>query len=192
VETTELTVPGAGPDLKGLPLRPPGNFKRPSRFSWDSLKRMFRFWYLKLLRIRDNPHNVAMGLSLGVFVGCLPIIPLQTVTALVLAFLLRCSKLAAALGTWITNPLYAPFVYYGMYLLGRTIIPVGKKEFEPEELTLLNIVNLGWDFLLLMLAGGIVVGLVLAFLTYAVSVRMVYVYRRKRALRIKLKRSRPR
>ena len=189
METTELTVPGA---VRGdLPSSPPG-FKRPSRFSMYSLKRFFRFWYLKLLRIRESPHNVAMGLSLGVFVGCLPIIPLQTVAAVILAFFFKCSKIAAAIGTWITNPLYAPFVFYGMYLLGRAVIPVGKKEFEPEDLTLLNIVNLGWDFFLLMLAGGVIVGLTLAFLTYLVSVRMVYLYRQKRSLRIQLKRLRER
>lgn len=187
METTELTVPGAG--RGGLPSSPPG-FKRPSRFSGYSLKRFFRFWYLKLIRIRESPHNVAMGLSLGVFVGCLPIIPLQTVTALLLAFFFKCSKIAAAAGTWITNPLYAPFVYYGMYLLGRAVIPVGKKEFEPEDLTFVNIVNLGWDFFLLMFAGGIIIGLALAFLTYLVSVRMVYLYRSKRSLRMQLKRLR--
>jgi len=183
VETTELTVPGAG--RGGLNVSPPG-FKRPSRFSMQSLKRFFRFWYLKLLRIRESPHNVAMGLSLGVFVGCLPIMPLQTVVSVILAFFFKCSKIAAAIGTWITNPLYAPFVFYGMYVVGRAVIPVGKKEFDPEDLTLLNIVNLGWDFFLLMFAGGVLVGLALAFLTYLVSVRMVFLYRKKRSLRMQL------
>jgi len=163
-------------------------FSRP--YSWLSPRRFFRFWYLKLVRIRESPHSVAMGLSAGVFVGCLPIIPLQTVTALILAFFLRCSKIAAAAGTWITNPLYAPFVYYGMYLLGRAIIPVGKKEFEPEELTLLNIINLGWDFFLLMFLGGVAVGLILSFLTYAASIRLIHIYYRKRSLRLKLRRQR--
>lgn len=67
---------------------------------------------------------------------------------------------------------------------------MGKKEFEPEDLTFVNIVNLGWDFFLLMFAGGIIIGLALAFLTYLVSVRMVYLYRSKRSLRMQLKRLR--
>ncbi|WP_244147286.1 DUF2062 domain-containing protein [Desulfonatronovibrio hydrogenovorans] len=150
----------------------------PFRFS---LKRFTRYWYLKLSRIRESPHSVAMGLSVGVFVGCLPIIPFQTVVALGLAFAFRCNKIAAALGTWVTNPLYAPFVYYGLYLVGKMIIPVGRKEFDPEDLTLMNIVGIGWDFFGLMLFGGIVVGLVLSMSTYLASVRIIRSYHDRRA-----------
>lgn len=152
------------------------------------LKRFFRFWYLRITRIRENPHSIALGLSMGVFVGCLPIIPFQTVTALGLAFFFRCSKIAAALGTWITNPLYAPFVYYGLYLVGRMIIPIGKKEFDPEDLTLATLVNLGWDFFWLMFFGGVVVGLLLAFITYFLSVRVIRIYHDNRANRRRGKR----
>ncbi len=152
------------------------------------LKRFFRFWYLKITRLRENPHSIAMGLSIGVFVGCLPIIPFQTLTALGGAFFFRCSKIAAALGTWITNPLYAPFVYYGLYLVGRMIIPVGKKEFDPEDLTLSTLINIGWDFFLLMFFGGIVVGLVLSFVTYFLSVKLIKLYHNNRANRRRIKR----
>ncbi|RQD68116.1 MAG: DUF2062 domain-containing protein [Desulfonatronovibrio sp. MSAO_Bac4] len=131
--------------------------------------------------MRESPHSVAMGLSVGVFVGCLPIIPFQTVVALGLAFVIRCNKIAAAAGTWITNPLYAPFVYYGLYRIGKMIIPIGKKEFEPEDLTLMNIVAMGWDFFLLMMFGGIIVGLILSVITYMISVKAVKVYHDRRA-----------
>ncbi len=153
-----------------------------------SVKRFFRYWYLKVVRLRENPHSVALGLSTGVFVGCLPIIPLQTVVAVGFAFFIRCSKIAAALGTWITNPLYAPFVYYGLYLVGRMIIPTGKKEFEPEDLTLLNLINIGWDFFWLMFFGGVVVGMVLACCTYLLSVRIIRAFHNNRDNRRRVKR----
>lgn len=162
--------------------------KTSSGFS--RLKRFLRYTYLKITRIRENPHSIAMGLSVGVFVGCLPIIPFQTVTALGIAFSLRCSKIAAALGTWITNPLYAPFVYYGLYLVGRMIIPLGRKEFEPEDLTIQTLINIGWDFFWLMFFGGVAVGLVLSFTTYFLSVKLVKVYHDNRAERRRLKRLR--
>ncbi len=152
------------------------------------LKRFFRFWYLKITRIRENPHSIALGLSMGVFVGCLPIIPFQTLTALGFAFFFRCSKIAAALGTWITNPLYAPFVYYGLYLVGRMIIPIGKKQFDPEDLTLATLINLGWDFFWLMFFGGLVVGLALSFTTYFLSVRIIRIFHNNRAKRRRVKR----
>ncbi|HCO12075.1 MAG TPA: DUF2062 domain-containing protein, partial [Desulfonauticus sp.] len=61
------------------------------------LKRYVRYWYLRILRIRAHPHKVALGLALGVFVGFLPIVPFQIVTAVSLAFLVKGNKLAAAL-----------------------------------------------------------------------------------------------
>lgn len=152
------------------------------------LKRFFRYWYLKIIRLRENPHSIALGLSLGVFVGCLPIIPFQTLTALGFAFFFRCSKIAAALGTWITNPLYAPFVYYGLYLVGRRIIPVGKKEFDPEDLTLPTLINIGWDFFWLMFFGGLIVGVILAFITYFLAVRIIRIYHNNRANRRRIRR----
>ena len=152
------------------------------------LKRFFRYWYLKIIRLRENPHSIALGLSLGVFVGCLPIIPFQTLTALGFAFFFRCSKIAAALGTWITNPLYAPFVYYGLYLVGRRIIPVGKKEFDPEDLTLPTLINIGWDFFWLMFFGGLIVGVILAFITYFLAVKIIRIYHNNRANRRRIRR----
>ncbi len=157
-------------------------------FFSTKLKRFFRYWYLKVARIRENPHSVALGLSVGVFVGCLPIIPFQTLTALGLAFFFRCSKIAAALGTWITNPLYAPFVYYGLYLVGRMIIPLGKKEFDPEDLTLATLINIGWDFFWLMFFGGLVVGIVLSFITYFLSVKIMNIFQNNRDNRRRIKR----
>lgn len=157
-------------------------------FLSSRLKRFFRYWYLKIIRLRENPHSIALGLSLGVFVGCLPIIPFQTLTALGFAFFFRCSKIAAALGTWITNPLYAPFVYYGLYLVGRRIIPVGKKEFDPEDLTLPTLINIGWDFFWLMFFGGLIVGVILAFITYFLAVKIIRIYHNNRANRRRIRR----
>jgi uncharacterized protein (DUF2062 family) len=50
-------------------------------------------------------------MAIGIFVSIMPIIPLQTVVAVALAFLVRGSKSAAVLGTWLSNPLTIPVVY---------------------------------------------------------------------------------
>ncbi|MFW5730184.1 MAG: DUF2062 domain-containing protein [Desulfonatronovibrionaceae bacterium] len=152
-----------------------------------ALGRVFRYWQIRFLRIRESPHSVSMGLAIGVFTGCLPIIPFQTAAALALAFLFRCSKITAALGTWITNPLYAPFVYYGLYQVGRMIIPAGRRQFDADELTLCNLLDLGWDFFWLMFSGGLMVGTILAVLVYTASIRMVRFWHDKRARALKLK-----
>lgn len=65
-----------------------------------------------------TPHGVAIGLACGVFFGIL--IPFgQMLVAILAAALLRGNLFLAAVGTLVTNPLTAPFVYWGAHRLGR-------------------------------------------------------------------------
>ncbi len=64
---SELSFPGPDGRSNGSPAGP-GNLKKPAGISGYSLRRFFRFWYLKLLRIRESPHSVAVPGSIrGLF-----------------------------------------------------------------------------------------------------------------------------
>ncbi|MFS8808493.1 DUF2062 domain-containing protein, partial [Synechococcus sp. R6-10] len=76
-----------------------------------SWKRWLRYLYLRLLRLQSSPKEIARGLAVGVFAGCFPIFGFQTLAALVLAVPFRGNKLAAAAGTWVSNP----FTYVPIY-----------------------------------------------------------------------------
>ena len=80
--------------------------------------RLIRRDYLQWVSLEGDPNNLALGIALGVFAGVMPVIPFQTVLALTLALLFRASKVAAALGTWVSNPLTWTFLYYTNYKLG--------------------------------------------------------------------------
>ena len=88
-----------------------------------------RYWWQEFIRqlreLRGKPHELSLGIAIGVFVGITPTIPLHTVLAIALAVALRGSKLAAALGVWVANPLTIPIFYYGSYQLGRVYNPPG-------------------------------------------------------------------
>jgi hypothetical protein len=94
-----------------------------------SWKRWLRYLYLRLLRLQSSPKEIARGLAVGVFAGCFPIFGFQTLAALVLAVPFRGNKLAAAAGTWVSNPFtYVPIYAFnyqvGEWLLGsRTVLP---------------------------------------------------------------------
>jgi uncharacterized protein (DUF2062 family) len=86
------------------------------------IKRRLRYYYLKLIRLKGQPKDLALGMALGVLAGSMPILPLQTWLALTLAFIFRASKIAAMLGTWISNPLNWYFLYLFSYKIGAWIL----------------------------------------------------------------------
>ncbi|WP_462323502.1 DUF2062 domain-containing protein [Desulfoplanes sp.] len=153
------------------------------RSLWVRLGRAIRFGYLKILRIKAPPHSIGLGMAIGVFVGCLPLIPFQTVIALALAFGLRCSKIAAAIGTWVSNPANVVFMYFFLYKIGRFFVPGSAQGLDPKHLALSDMLASGWHLVMVMSVGGLIVGLPAAVVTYFVTIRLVLLYHKKRAAR---------
>lgn len=134
--------------------------------------------YLRLVRQEMPVHNVAIGFTAGMFVGFLPIIPFQTIVAVAVAFPVRGSKIAAALGTWISNPINIVIPFYLMlYYAGRLIIP-GRCPFNPELLELAIMLEQGW--FLVMLVGGVALGIPASILSYFLTRRAIAGYRRRK------------
>jgi len=130
------------------------------------------------MRLRGNPHNLALGMSFGVFTGLMPIIPFQTILAVTLALFFKGSKITAAIGTWISNPLNWYLLYYSTYHLGSNIL--GLPEQKVVFSAIVNSINsgeasfvvagkmlgAGSSFLLAFLLGGIIVGSIIALPSY--------------------------
>jgi len=132
------------------------------------------FWWQKFVRqlreLRGKPHEISLGIAIGVFVALTPTIPFHTVLAVALAALLRGSKLAAALGVWLSNPLTIPLFYYGSYRLGK--FALGYRELAmPHEYSLIALVKLGGHVTVAMLHGGVLLGILPAFVAYSLTYR---------------------
>lgn len=150
---------------------------------WSRLKRFVRFWYLRLVRIQATPHNIALGLSAGVFVGLLPVLPFQTVLGIALAFAVRGSKIAAALGTWVTNPAnWLPF-YLLCYKIGKAVVPFDIPPFRPSELEMTEMLQVGWKFFAAMMAGGLIMAVPGSIIAYFVGKKFIAVYQARRVAR---------
>lgn len=150
---------------------------------WARLKRFVRLLYLKVLRIQATPHNIAIGLAAGVFIGLLPTLPIQTILAVTLAFILRGSKIAAALGTWVSNPLNWALCYYLFYKVGSALAPFDVPPFKEVEFCIPAMVELGWTFFGAMMIGALVIATPSAILAYFLSKRFVKKYQERKAVR---------
>ena len=150
----------------------------------EKLKRFIRYWYLRLVRIQATPHNISIGLAAGVFVGLLPVLPFQTVIAIALALIVRGSKIAAALGTWVSNPLNWVPVYLMFYYVGKAVVPFDVPPFNPSHLEMAQMIEMGWKFFAVMMIGGLVVATPSAIISYFVAFKGIQAYRTRRKARL--------
>jgi len=153
------------------------------RDRWIRWKRSLRLLYLRLLRLKAQPEEIAGGMAIGVFVGMTPTVPLHTVLAVSIAFLLKKSKLAAAGGVWIANPLSLPLVYLLDYKVGQIITGEKALSIAGADFSIRRLVELGWEISVPMFIGGLVTGLLFAIPSYFITKRMVILYRKKQRKR---------
>lgn len=124
-------------------------------------------------------------MAIGLLVAWIP--GVQTPIALALVFLLRvafgfrASAVAAAVGTWLTNPFTAVPLYSLSFLVGRPLAGAGLAAVgAPSPAWLETAASLA--------AGGLVLGLPIAFVGYHLTARGVAAYRERREARRALRR----
>jgi len=142
-------------------------------------------------------------MALGIFSGMMPILPFQTALAVVLALLLRGSKITAALGTWVSNPLNWYFLYYYSYILGAHILGLPEKNDvfssimiairsgDGSMVVLRETLGAGGMFASAFLLGGLVMGLVAALPSYLLFLFLFKRIRMWRRARRKQRNRRP-
>jgi uncharacterized protein (DUF2062 family) len=148
------------------------------------LRRQIRYYYLKFIRMKGEPHELALGMAIGIFAGMMPILPFQTALALTIAFFFKSSKITAALGTWVSNPLNWYFLYYYSYKFGALILGIReqKKVFasitaairagEESMVVAGKILGAGSTFVTAFLLGGLVMGVVFATPSYFIFLKV--------------------
>ncbi len=156
----------------------------PSKRPRSRIKRSWRYFYLRFLRLRGTPHYISRGLAFGVFAGCFPLFGLQTIIGVLLAIIFRGHKLAAAAGTWLSNPLtYVPIFAFN-YKVGEFLLGFGVEQtqvsFPDHWQSWTDLKPLGLVFLVTLFSGCLVVASIASILTYMVSLRFLSRWRRKR------------
>lgn len=157
--------------------------------------RRIRYYFLKIVRLRGEPHELALGVSFGVFAGMMPIMPFQTALAVMLALFFKGSKITAALGTWISNPLNWYFLYYFSHKIGASILGLfgQQKAFllvmeaidRGEGLFVMfsKIAGAGSNMAFSFILGGLIMGIVASIPSYFLFLKlfsMIKIWREKR------------
>ena len=156
-----------------------------------------------LKSMKGDPHFVAMGMAAGVFVGITPTIPFHTLGALTLAYIVRGSRPAAIMGIWLSNPFTLVFLYLACYKTGMLFF--GSAACDPEIIK--NLIHqMDTDsslydkmiftvhffrtkirLFLIMLAGGFVLGIPVAVVSYFMTRRFMIKIHLQKAKRLEKK-----
>ncbi|OEU69276.1 MAG: hypothetical protein BA863_03665 [Desulfovibrio sp. S3730MH75] len=153
---------------------------------YEKIKRLIRLYYLKVIRLNATPHQVAMGVASGVFGGCFPVIPglpLQTVIAVIAAFVMRGSKVAAIVATWVSNPLNWLVFYYVQFKIGVFLLPIDVK-FDPATWQVTDFMEIGWQGITILMFGGLVLAIPMSIISYFIALFFIRRHRRRKALRM--------
>jgi uncharacterized protein len=147
-------------------------------------KRSLRYVWLRFLRLRATPDEIALGFAFGVFWGMFPLPGLQMAIAILTAAIFRSSKLAAAAGTWLTNPLTTlPFTainfHVGQRVLGRQLSDLPFDDLQSFD----DVFQLGGDVITSYLMGCLVTGAIAGLVSYFVGVPLVTAVRKRVAER---------
>jgi uncharacterized protein (DUF2062 family) len=137
----------------------------------------FRYLWLRAARSPQGARYVAGGFSLGVFWACIPIFILHLPFALVTAYFLRKSRLAATAAVCLSNPLTIPPQYTLTWMVGNAVTSTSRGQDTPPFADVGNLgelmMDLAWSDLGTMLLGGTILGAVLSIPAYFVAFRLV-------------------
>ncbi len=133
----------------------------------------------RMQRLPDTPERIALGFACGAFVSFTPLFFFHFVIAGVFAWMLRGNVLAALLGTAVGNPITFPFIATAALNLGWWILGV-----DPVEDAGGFSFSWLWENLDLIflpyLVGGILPGMIVAVVSYRVSLPLVAAYQKRR------------
>ncbi len=163
-----------------------------------NVTRLPKYYFLRIKRLRGDPYYLARGVGFGVFIGVLPLVPIQTILIIPLSITFNVSTIVALIAaTLVSNPLTFVPQYYTTWKLGNAILP-GRISWEQLQDVLLTIENeglldgivtfshLGIQTLAVLLTGGAIIGIPAGIISYFIALKAFRIIRRRRAKRHEL------
>lgn len=174
-------------------VAPEKNAKKPQASLRLSKRIAAKLW--EILKEKDPPHKIALGMALGIFVGFLPIMGIQMAVVTLFAIPLRGNLKAAVAGVWISNPITFIPLYWANYQFGVLFCAhrkVSWEEFGGKMATasnwdwsaikssLTSLMNMGADVFVPLWLGSTILAVFFGVITYFVAYRWVVFYRNKK------------
>jgi uncharacterized protein len=153
------------------------------RVSW---RRSGLYFVRRTARLAGSPHAIAIGAAAGAAVACTPFLGLHFVLAVVVAWSLRGSLVASAIGTFVGNPLTFPLMWGASYEIGQLML--GDRAERPQGAApdlLAGRWEQLWPVLEPMALGSVPLGLMVGCAVYVIVYRMVAAYQSARRERLR-------
>ena len=129
-----------------------------------NIKRTSLFYFLKLIRVKDSRDKLAIGFACGSMVSFSPFIGFHFLLAIIFAYILRGNIVASLIGTFIGNPFTFPFIWIFIYKVGNIFFK-NNQSFS-LEFTFQSLFDKGYDILIPMLIGSLIVSMPIWFISY--------------------------
>ena len=129
-----------------------------------NLKRASLFYFLKLVRVKDSQDKLAVGFACGSMVSFSPFIGFHFLLAIIFAYIFRGNIVASLIGTFIGNPFTFPFIWIFIYKVGNIFFK--NDENLSLELTFQSLFDQGYDILIPMLIGSLIVSIPIWLISY--------------------------
>ncbi len=103
---------------------PPGWLEWVRVWLWPrrSWMRSGQYVTKRVLRLTASPHAIAAGVAAGAMTSFSPLLGFHFMIAFILAWVIRGNLLAAALGTFVGNPITFPFIWAATYKAGHFLL----------------------------------------------------------------------
>ena len=146
--------------------------------------RSMRYYGKRIIRLRASPHAIAAGVAAGTFASFTPLMGFHFILSFAVAFAVRGSMIAAALGTAVGNPLTFPAIWASTLAFGRWLLGIdgGAEGAEFGQAWAEQGFAALWEpFVMPMLVGGVPLGLLAGAVAYAVTRFAVAAFQTRRA-----------
>ena len=143
-----------------------------------NLKRASLFYFLKLVRVKDSQDKLAIGFACGSMVSFTPFIGFHFFLAVIFAYILRGNIVASLIGTFIGNPFTFPFIWIFIYKIGNIFFK-NDQNFS-LELTFQSLFDRGYDILIPMLIGSLIVSIPIWLISYYAVKFLILSFKRRK------------
>lgn len=159
------------------------SLERPQEFfpHWTKISRTLRYIHLRLVRLKSSPTEIARGFAAGTFTGMMPLFGVQTIFAIALATLLKGNPFAAALTTWVSNPLTFVPLYMLNFRVGQRLLGTHDSRLSLNlGMSIAELSQRSFDCLITLTVGSIATGLPLAIASYFIGRQLAHKWQRDR------------
>ena len=139
--------------------------------------------FARFLGMKGEPSKIALSVAVGLFVGLIVPMGLQTFITVPICILLDCNIVIAITATLISNPFTIIPIYILAVRIGEFISPFSISPASINAViihpTFDNLIQMGTEGLILILLGTFIMGTIISVAGYFLTKRIIIIHRKK-------------